>query len=116
MGYLNRRCGLSCDNLLSVDVVTADGTFVTCSADREKDLFWAIRGGGNFGVVSRPNSAFILCRHLRRPHVLPLDGDVLRAYRDFILEAPEDLGALFGFTMASPLVSLPKEWHGPSPR
>ena len=114
MGYLNRRCGLSCDNLLSVDVVTADGTFVTCSADREKDLFWAIRGGGgNFGVVT----SFEFRLHavadiFGGPTFFPIDGDVLRAYRDFILEAPEELGALFGFTMAAPLPFLPKEWHG----
>jgi FAD/FMN-containing dehydrogenase len=114
MGYLNRRFGLSCDNLLSADVVTADGTFVTCSANREKDLFWALRGGGgNFGVVT----SFEFRLHavadiFGGPTFFPIDADVLRAYRGFILEAPEELGALFGFTMAAPLAFLPKEWHG----
>jgi FAD/FMN-containing dehydrogenase len=114
IGYLTRRCGLSCDNLLSADVVTADGAFITCSAEREEDLFWAIRGGGgNFGVVT----SFEFRLHpvadiLGGPIFFPLDGDVVRSYRDFILDAPEELGALFAFTMAAPLPFLPEKWHG----
>jgi FAD/FMN-containing dehydrogenase len=114
MGYLTRRCGLSCDNLLSADVVTADGTMVTCSEEQERDLFWAIRGGGgNFGVVT----SFEFRLHpvaeiFGGPTFFPVDGDVLRGYRDFILEAPEELGAVFAFTMAPPLPFLPQEWHG----
>ncbi len=114
VGYLNRACGLSCDNLLSADVVSADGSFVTCSEDREKDLFWAIRGGGgNFGVVT----SFEFRLHavadiFGGPTFFPMDGDVLRGYRDFIANAPEELGALFGLTLAPPLPFLPEEWHG----
>lgn len=114
MGYLTRRCGLACDNLLSADVVTADGTLITCSAERDADLFWAIRGGGgNFGVVT----SFKFRLHpvadiYGGPTFFPLDGNVLSSYRDFILDAPEELGALFAFTMAPPLPFLPEAWHG----
>lgn len=114
MGYLTRRCGLSCDNLLSADVVTADGAFRTCSAEREEDLFWALRGGGgNFGVVT----SFEFRLHpiadiVGGPIFFPLAGDVVSAYRDFIIDAPEELGALFAFTMAAPLPFVPEKWHG----
>ena len=114
MGYLTRRCGLSCDNLLSADVVTADGAFVTCSVDHEEDLFWALRGGGgNFGVVT----SFEFRLHpvadiVGGPIFFPLDGEVVSAYRDFIVDAPEELGALFAFTMAAPLPFVPEKWHG----
>jgi hypothetical protein len=114
MGYLARRCGLTCDNLLSADVVTADGRFVTCDADRDSDLFWAIRGGGgNFGVVT----CFELRLHdvdgiVGGPTFYRIDEEVLRRYRDFILDAPEELGAIFAFVKAPPLPFLPPDWHG----
>jgi FAD/FMN-containing dehydrogenase len=114
LGYLARRHGLTCDNLVSADVVTADGSFVTCSDERERDLFWAIRGGGgNFGVVT----SFEYRLHpvadiFGGPTFYPLDGDVLRSYRDLVAEAPEALGALFGLTLGPPLPFLPERWHG----
>jgi FAD/FMN-containing dehydrogenase len=114
MGYLARRCGLACDNLLSADVVTADGRFVTCDAGRHPDLFWAIRGGGgNFGVVT----SFELRLHpvgdiFGGPTFYALDGGVLRGYRDFMRHAPHDLGAVCALTMAPPLPFLPQAWHG----
>ena len=53
LGHLTRKCGLSVDNVLNVDMVLADGRFVTASAEQNEDLFWAVRGGGgNFGVVT----------------------------------------------------------------
>jgi FAD/FMN-containing dehydrogenase len=113
VGYLSRTCGLSCDNLLSADVVMADGSFVICSEDREPDLFWALRGGGgNFGVVTSFEYRLQpVAEIFGGPTFFPLDGDVLRAYREFIVKAPEQLGAVFGITLASPLPFLPEEWH-----
>jgi FAD/FMN-containing dehydrogenase len=114
MGYLARSCGLSCDNLLSADVVTADGGFLTCSETREPDLFWALRGGGgNFGVVT----SFEYRLHqvgdiFGGPTFFPADSDALRGYREFIATAPEQLGAIFAFTVAPPLPFLPESWHG----
>jgi FAD/FMN-containing dehydrogenase len=114
LGYLTRRFGLTCDNLLSADVVLADGSFVTCSEEQEQDLFWALRGGGgNFGVVT----SFEFRLHevadiYGGPIFFAPDAEVLRRYRDFILNAPEDLGAIFGLTLAAPLPFLPPEWHG----
>jgi hypothetical protein len=114
MGYLSRRCGLTLDNLLEADVVTAAGELVTCSEKSEPDLFWALRGGGgNFGVVT----SFELRLHpigeiFGGPTFYQLDGGVLRAWRDFIVEAPARLGALCGLTLAPPLPFVPIEWHG----
>ncbi len=114
LGYLARSCGLSCDNLISADVVTADGSFVTCSEEQNEDLFWALRGGGgNFGVVTsfeyRLHPMAVI---LGGPTFFPLDGDVLRGYRDLISEAPEELGALLGLAHAPPAPFIPQEWHG----
>ena len=114
MGYLSRSCGLSCDNLLSADVVTADGNFTTCNMDRELDLYWAIRGGGgNFGVVT----SFEYRLHpvadiFGGPTFFPIAADIFRAYRDWITAAPEALGALFGLTLGPPLPFLPEQWLG----
>ena len=114
MGHLSRRCGLSCDNLLSADVVTADGALVTCDKDRHPDLFWALRGGGgNFGVVTsfeyqlRP-----VAEILGGPTFYHVDGDVLRNYQAFIADAPEELGAIFAIVLAPPVPFVPEEWHG----
>jgi FAD/FMN-containing dehydrogenase len=116
IGYLARAHGLSCDNLIGADVVTADGTLVRASESQHPDLFWAIRGGGgNFGVVT--SFAF-------RLHPVtdiyggpmfydPADaGDVLRLYRELIADAPEALGAFPGFHLAPPLPFIPEERHG----
>src|SRR5712691_10469243 len=97
-GFLMRTYGLSCDNLLSVDVVTADGRLLTASATAHADLFWAVRGGGgNFGVVT----AFEYQLHpvsqlLGGLLVYPMAHAkaVFRFYRDFTQTAPEALGSL----------------------
>ncbi|UYG08646.1 FAD-binding oxidoreductase [Halomonas sp. M4R1S46] len=114
LGYLNRRCGLSCDNLLSADVVTADGSFLTCSEEAHPDLFWALRGGGgNFGVVT----SFEYRLHevpdiLGGPTFYPLDGGVIRGYQALIARAPEALGAILGITLGPPLPFVPERWQG----
>lgn len=116
-GWLSRSLGLTIDNLLAVDVVTATGESVTASDTENSDLFWAVRGGGgNFGIVT----SFTFRLHPIGPEVLsglivhPLDaaGDVLRFYRDFALNAPEEFSCWFVLRKAPPLPFLPAEWHG----
>jgi FAD/FMN-containing dehydrogenase len=116
-GWLSRKLGLTIDNLVSADVVTAAGELVEASAAENPDLFWAIRGGGgNFGVVT----SFEFRLHELGPNVLaglivhPLDaaGDVLRFYRDFAARAPDELACWFVMRKAPPLPFLPAEWHG----
>ena len=97
IGYLNRAYGLACDNLLSADVVTADGRLLRASAEEHQDLFWGLRGGGgNFGVVT----SFQYRLHRVGPVlggeiVYPLNKatQVLRFYRDWSTEAPDELRA-----------------------
>lgn len=115
IGYLTRRYGLTIDNLLSVDMVLADGSFVHASTDENADLFWAVRGGGgNFGVVTsflfRGNPVGTV---YGGPIFWPLEdgANVLRKWRDFILEAPEDLNGWFGFVTVPPGPPFPPEHH-----
>jgi FAD/FMN-containing dehydrogenase len=116
MGHLARGLGLAIDNLLSADVVTADGRFLIASEKENDDLFWAIRGGGgNFGVVT----SFEFRLHpIKDVYVglmffgLDRAGDVFRFYRDFIVDAPEQLGLFPAFQIAPPLPFIPEEQHG----
>jgi FAD binding domain/Berberine and berberine like len=97
-GYLMRTHGLACDNLLSVDVVTADGRLLTASATEHADLFWAVRGGGgNFGVVTAfEYRLYPVSQILGGLLIYPITHakDVFRFYRDFTRTAPEALGSL----------------------
>jgi hypothetical protein len=113
MGYLSRAYGLSCDNLISADVITANGDFVTCDVERETDLFWAIRGGGgNFGVVTSFEYRLHPVSHvLGGPTFYRIDGDVLRNYQKLLSEGPSELTVLFAFTRGLPVPFLPEEWH-----
>lgn len=97
IGYLNRKYGLSCDNLLSADVVTADGQLLKACADENEDLFWGLRGGGgNFGVVtSFEYRIHAVPSVLAGEMIFPLDRakEVLRFYRDWSTAAPDEVRA-----------------------
>jgi FAD/FMN-containing dehydrogenase len=97
IGYLNRKYGLACDNLLSVEVVTADGRLLRASTEENADLFWGLRGGGgNFGVVtSLEYKIHPVGPVLAGEVVYPLDQakEVLRFYRDWSAAAPDEVRA-----------------------
>lgn len=114
MGYLSRAYGLSCDNLISADVVTPDGRLVTCDSDHDPDLFWAIRGGGgNFGVVtSFEYRTHPVSEVLGGPTFYRIDSETLRKYQKLMSEAPEELTVIFAITRGLPVPFLPEEWHG----
>ena len=116
-GWLTRKYGFTSDNLLSAEVVTADGQVLRASDEQNPDLFWGIRGGGgNFGVVT----LFEYDLHSVGPMVLgglllhPMEkaGELLRFYRDFAKDAPEELGSLFAMRLAPPAPFLPEDIHG----
>ena len=115
IGHLTRGCGLTIDNLLSADVVLADGTFVTASEKENPDLFWALRGGGgNFGVVT----SFTFRLHpVKMVYSGPTFWDlketetVMKAYREFILKAPENVNGFFAFLTIPPAPMFPAELH-----
>lgn len=114
LGYLNRQFGLSCDSLISADVVTANGKMISCSEERHGDLFWALRGGGgNFGVVtSFEYRIHPVSEIFGGPTFFPLQRGVLQAYRDFVRQAPERLGAILGITRGPALPFVSETWHG----
>jgi FAD/FMN-containing dehydrogenase len=116
-GWLERKFGFTCDNLVKAEVVTADGRQVVASEDENADLFWGLRGGGgNFGVVT----AFHLRLHPVGPIVLggqlmyPAEaaGDLLRFYREFILSAPDEVCGGVAFITAPPEEFVPEPVRG----
>lgn len=115
IGYLSRTYGLTIDNLLSVDMVLADGSFVTANAEEHPDLFWAVRGGGgNFGVVT----SFLFQLHpistvYGGPMLWPMEqaADLLKFWRNFILNAPENINGWFGFVTVPPAPPFPEHLH-----
>src|SRR5437773_1646114 len=115
VGHLTRKCGLTVDNLLSADLVLADGKFVRANADENSDLFWAIRGGGgNFGVIA----AFTFKLHpidilYGGPMLYELSetADVMKWYRDLIPAAPDDLSGFFAFLTVPPAPPFPEDLH-----
>jgi FAD/FMN-containing dehydrogenase len=116
IGFLMRKHGLAVDNLLAAEVVTADGSIVRASADDHPDLFWALRGGGgNFGVVS----SFRFALHPVGPTVMagPVfwaaedTTDVLRFYREFVTDAPDELGNVIRLGTIPPLPAIDEDLH-----
>ncbi len=115
IGHLTRKCGLSIDNLISADVVLADGSFVMANAQENPDLFWALRGGGgNFGVVT----SFTFRLHpidtlYAGPMLYELSeaADVLKWYRQLLPSAPDDLNGFFAFLTVPPAPPFPEHLH-----
>jgi FAD/FMN-containing dehydrogenase len=116
IGYLARGFGLSLDNLISADVVTADGRQVKASEDENADLFWAMRGGGgNFGVATALEYRVHPLENIYGGpmfYELADAGDVLRFYREFIADAPEQFGGFPAWQIAPPLPFIPEDRHG----
>jgi FAD/FMN-containing dehydrogenase len=117
VGYLRRKYGLSCDNLLSVELVTADGHLVTASPNQNEDLFWALRGGGgNFGVVT----AFEFQLHPVGPEVFSINpfyplseaDRLFRVWRAFTAEAPEEASTAFAIWSIPAHPDIPAHLHG----
>ncbi|TDD38996.1 FAD-binding oxidoreductase [Actinomadura sp. KC06] len=119
IGYLSRRFGLTVDNLISADVVLADGTFVKASETSHGDLFWALRGGGgNYGVVT---SFTFRCHDIGEHGVviggpvlydLADAGDVMRWYRELLPSLPEELSGWLGLMTVPPAPPFPEALWG----
>jgi len=116
IGHLSRGHGLTIDNLLSADVVTADGRFLVASEKENQDLFWALRGGGgNFGVVTSFEYRLHPVKDVYVGLVffeLSAARQILEFYRQYIATAPEEMGAFFAFQIAPPLPFIPEKRHG----
>ncbi|TQK43623.1 FAD/FMN-containing dehydrogenase [Streptomyces sp. SLBN-118] len=115
-GWLERKWGLACDNLIAVELVTADGDTVHASADENQELFWALHGGGgNFGVATaitlqlHPLPAMSIAMLLFQPEAGP---QVVRAYRDFIESAPDEVGGGCIYITGPPEPFVPEHMVG----
>lgn len=116
-GWLERKLGLAADNLISVDIVLADGSLVTASETEHSDLFWGLRGGsGNFGIVTSltfhlsPVGPIVLGGMLLHPG--PRAGEVLRFFREFMADAPDEVGAGVAMITAPPAPFVPEAAQG----
>jgi FAD/FMN-containing dehydrogenase len=116
-GWISRKFGLTIDNLISADVVTADGRQVSASEKDNPDLFWALRGGGgNFGIVTsfefrlQPLGPEVMSGLIVYP--LSQARDLIGRYREIVAAAPDELACWFVMRAAPPLPFLPKEVHG----
>jgi len=116
-GWLERKHGLACDNLLAAELVTAGGALVRASADENPELLWALRGGGgNFGVVTalelalHPVPGEVLAGLVLHP--AERGRELLRLFRDVMLDAPEELGLAFAYITAPAEPEIPEALHG----
>ena len=116
IGHLSRGYGLTIDNLLAVDLVLADGRYVTATATEHPDLFWAVRGGGgNFGVAT----SFLfrgapVDTVIAGPTFWPVEKapEVMRFWERFLADAPEEMTGFFAFLAVPPVPDFPEELHG----
>lgn len=115
-GYLTRKYGLTIDNLISADVVLADGRLVHASSDEHPDLFWALRGGGgNFGVVTSFEFKLHPVKNvIAGPLFWPIDQleTTMKWYRDWLPRMPEDVYAFYLVSEIAPMEPFPEELHG----
>jgi FAD/FMN-containing dehydrogenase len=117
IGWTMRKFGLACDNLVAADVVTADGRLVHASESENADLLWGLRGGGgNFGIVTQfefelhPLGPVIYAGPIFYP--AEASGDLLRAFREWATDAPDEITGIVNLTTAPPLPVIPEAWHG----
>ena len=116
MGHLRRKHGLSSDNLLSVELVTADGSLLTASEEENADLFWAVRGGGgNFGVITSfeyrlyPVGPEVMCAFVFYPG--NRTREVLRSAEEYVVHAPDEVSPLSFLGRVPRVEDFPEEWH-----
>ena len=114
IGFLVRRHGLTVDNLVAADVVTADGELVRTSESSEPDLFWAIRGGGgNFGVVTSVQLRLHqISQIVGGMLILPATPEVITGFLEAAEAAPQELSTIANVTLAPPMPFIPKDAHG----
>jgi FAD/FMN-containing dehydrogenase len=116
-GWIDRKCGITCESLISAEVVTADGRVLRASADENADLFWGLKGGGgNFGVVTefefrlQPVGPIVFGGMVMHPRSAA--RELLRFYRDFMEQAPDEAGGGLAFLTAPPEEFVPEEARG----
>jgi FAD/FMN-containing dehydrogenase len=109
-GYLHRKLDLTIDSLIAAEVVTADGDVLITDATSHPDLFWAIRGGGNFGVATRFRFRLHDVDHVHAGMLLlPASAQTVAGFLRHALEAPEELSGMINVTFAPPMPSIPAE-------
>ena len=114
VGYLGRKHGLTIDNLLAAEIVTADGELRRADADTNPDLFWAIRGGGgNFGVVTRFQYRLVdLPGIVGGLLILPATAETVQRFMELSEAAPEELGTIANVMPCPPMPFVDEKWHG----